>query len=1324
LQPITGQPSGARPTDTVSPTVVHNSRLDTPSPATLQTDAHLDNSQSALRTSVLADLLKPNVGIVDNNPIVPAQPSPVQTPDKPVRLQNGDRPQGGPSGQQTMDPGPGSPTLQPDRRPITGQGAGAPAESSILPPVGAGPNVTSTLRPTSPTDVHTPAGTQISPQDGVNSTTGRIIPGKPVPADAPVTAQPCPTTAAQVEARLQTIAGSTDPFAPLGALGSGGVARPPANTEIKPPQPPIKIDAPIQTTAPMQTIGQIQPVAPIQTTQIIGQQALAGALGTVPPDRQGRVTPGTDAPTPTPGQIQHNTVPAIGIPVGTGGDRPAVGPNLVPSVIGGTGGGTDVPARNNQIGPVIPGGGAGRVDAPGALTVSGQPANFDNIPRTNGLSPANIAGRPGVDAPPTTGVTPAIHPVDLGAHPGGPGPVPSIARNEINTQIPQTPGPRVDQPSGLRPDLQPGLRHDQIPGLRVADNLPNSRVEPNGKPIDIANRLPESLRSIEPGPVRTIETTTAGLKGVDPLTRLDPQAGRSDPIRLTIAPGNDGTRSQDVLGRRPDLILPVVLGAKADAPSPAVTLTLAGKGDNAISGTQKVDDIGRAVAVSITLAGQRSAEAALPAGQKSDGLSVINVSQSNLTQRADGILTTIGQKSDAGISFVVATSAQKQDGTTPIGQRLDPTVAPGTKTDLTTAIPGKTDSPTGVVLVVGQRVDAIAGPKIDGIRVDGTQKVDGTITIGPRIDGTRSDGTVRVAESSGVRVIDTNTTGKPIDVKPTSDSGAGGTPGILAGQKDQPIATNGTTPQPNGAVTGGGKPDVGGRPDATVTPTVLDTNGQPVRVNPNGQPVAIASETPHDLDDGADEPAEEEVEGLDFEEALTKSDVLELPSLRNVVGISEIIKFLEKGGEDKEEDSDKQKTPSTAQKRTRYRVMDRDSLESIAEDKLKDVRFINLLITINRAELNYVDQPDGTSVPVVYPNQVIWLPSDDEVEIYKKNFFKQKNSQSRMKTVSSSQPTPRFHGGGTTNVSGQCNQDPQTPVMSPSAPKQMRGQYKDTIPSGGRHVQPHQKNCFAPDSSPMAAVIENVRFAGHRVCVNLQEVAGDEQISQRRCYQVRLGETLQSVALRDPLMNDVKLWTLLANLNGLSTDLDAAGHPIAKLMRGQFLVLPTQSDINEFKLLNKFSHIVGDKTQIIQQDYSPRTIPENGLSRLAYLMPEQPAPAQTKTTEVEKLSDFCRLMICDLDSDGTEYSITMQANIMSQWVTIAFYRSRAGGTVRTINHKDGTAESFNVDLPSPVAKQMAKEDLRRNWHLYYNRYFLQKQANVVRGQAPNVVIGL
>src|SRR5262249_7900067 len=148
------------------------------------------------------------------------------------------------------------------------------------------------------------------------------------------------------------------------------------------------------------------------------------------------------------------------------------------------------------------------------------------------------------------GIAPAIRPVDFGAgaNPGSQNP--SLVRNDIN----QNPAGRVDQPFGLRADT--------IPGLRTVDNGPTSRFDQSGRPIEIATRLPESLRAIEPGPVRTIESTIAGLKGGDPLSRIDLQNGKLDQIRITIAGGNDVARAQDIVGRRTDITLPVVLGQR------------------------------------------------------------------------------------------------------------------------------------------------------------------------------------------------------------------------------------------------------------------------------------------------------------------------------------------------------------------------------------------------------------------------------------------------------------------------------------------------------------------------------------------------------------------------------------------------------------------------------------------------------------------------------------------------------------------------------------------------------------------------------------------
>ncbi|MBA3860004.1 MAG: hypothetical protein C0507_24095, partial [Cyanobacteria bacterium PR.3.49] len=66
-------------------------------------------------------------------------------------------------------------------------------------------------------------------------------------------------------------------------------------------------------------------------------------------------------------------------------------------------------------------------------------------------------------------------------------------------------------------------------------------------------------------------------------------------------------------------------------------------------------------------------------------------------------------------------------------------------------------------------------------------------------------------------------------------------------------------------------------------------------------------------------------------------------------------------------------------------------------------------------------------------------------------------------------------------------------------------------------------------------------------------------------YNVRLGDTLRSVAMKHPQLGDVTLWKLLAEKNGLSTTTDHKGVPTAALRRGTQIILPTTEEIAQYR---------------------------------------------------------------------------------------------------------------------------------------------------------------
>ena len=85
---------------------------------------------------------------------------------------------------------------------------------------------------------------------------------------------------------------------------------------------------------------------------------------------------------------------------------------------------------------------------------------------------------------------------------------------------------------------------------------------------------------------------------------------------------------------------------------------------------------------------------------------------------------------------------------------------------------------------------------------------------------------------------------------------------------------------------------------------------------------------------------------------------------------------------------------------------------------------------------------------------------------------------------------------------------------------------------------------------------------------NVEDILGSlNRLIKTDCrirYTVRLGDTVRSVAMRHPAMQDISLWILLAEVNELTTKLDAKGSPLAQLKRGDVIVIPSNEEIGSF----------------------------------------------------------------------------------------------------------------------------------------------------------------
>jgi hypothetical protein len=78
-----------------------------------------------------------------------------------------------------------------------------------------------------------------------------------------------------------------------------------------------------------------------------------------------------------------------------------------------------------------------------------------------------------------------------------------------------------------------------------------------------------------------------------------------------------------------------------------------------------------------------------------------------------------------------------------------------------------------------------------------------------------------------------------------------------------------------------------------------------------------------------------------------------------------------------------------SRQRTQYTVKEGDTLESIAETELKDMRFSNLILTINRGRIAFVSMY-GMQLPELRVGQVLWLPTEAERDVYARTAFSSK----------------------------------------------------------------------------------------------------------------------------------------------------------------------------------------------------------------------------------------------------------------------------------------------------------------------------------------------
>jgi hypothetical protein len=238
---------------------------------------------------------------------------------------------------------------------------------------------------------------------------------------------------------------------------------------------------------------------------------------------------------------------------------------------------------------------------------------------------------------------------------------------------------------------------------------------------------------------------------------------------------------------------------------------------------------------------------------------------------------------------------------------------------------------------------------------------------------------------------------------------------------------------------------------------------------------------------------------------------------------------------DKEEqEKADEKDKKEPERRVKYIVKEGDTLESIATKMLRDKRLAALIYEINKAIIPVVMRK-GKEVVALRPKMVIWLPTTTDVKEFR----------------------GRLQAGGSVAVDLNQGSKDLTPE------EELAAKYGDNW-EGNQGAKNAQAGEALEDLAADAVAGAKKRRE------NIEKLLGPLKSSSQgkgRCttYLVRLGDTLKSVAMKHPLLQDVTLWKLLAEVNDLTSKTDEKGHPMASLRRGTAIAIPTNEEIDAYR---------------------------------------------------------------------------------------------------------------------------------------------------------------
>ncbi|MCA9802975.1 MAG: LysM peptidoglycan-binding domain-containing protein [Cyanobacteria bacterium HKST-UBA02] len=448
-------------------------------------------------------------------------------------------------------------------------------------------------------------------------------------------------------------------------------------------------------------------------------------------------------------------------------------------------------------------------------------------------------------------------------------------------------------------------------------------------------------------------------------------------------------------------------------------------------------------------------------------------------------------------------------------------------------------------------------------------------------------------------------------------------------------------------------------------------------------------------------------------------------------------------------------------KRRRYVVKKGDTLDSIAEKELRDLRLAALIYDINK-KIIPTREENGKQVAHLPRGLIIWLPSPAESREFR----------SKLMTGKIGAPDATTSGG--------------TPGKFATPEEELAARFGEQW-NGTANDTTIDTNATSPEDDKIRDEwMANAVAKAEQRRKNIEEALGpigprkSKKPDSRLQYVIRLGDSLKSIAMKHPAIKDVSLWKLIAEVNGLTTETDSRGVPTAKVTRGASITLPSNKEIAEYRErlgLNR-AKLIGSANQSgVDTDFASKKCPECGrlaVSRATIcpcgyefkeseivrdggasasgsepdaativlqaagriedpprsprretepVVPEPttdlesdtvfqtPSPGPTQAPPkrlwsiVHNLADTVRLVKSaeELDIETNSLEVALEVKVEDDWQMAVCYEIMETRTYRHDYTSSSGRKSVKIDLPAKAAQELAHNDLTSNWNNYQKK---------------------